>query len=74
MNAMLSSDRSKVVGLQTNCLFGYIGVEFLWDENYGDMDSFFPHEVPFLNEYLADPKLVEAIRSRSLEPSDPSQG
>jgi hypothetical protein len=74
MNAWLSSDRSEVVGLQTNCLFGYVGVEFMWDENSRDMDSFFPHEVPALNEFLADPKLVESIRSRSLESSDPRQG
>ncbi|KRE66725.1 hypothetical protein ASG92_15535 [Arthrobacter sp. Soil736] len=74
VNAQLSSDRSKVAALQTNCLVGYVGVEFLWDENRRDMDSFFPHEIPVLNEFLAEPGLVEAIRARSRESSDTRKG
>lgn len=60
VNAHLSSDRSRVAALQTNCLVGYVGVEFMWDENRRDMDSFFPHEIPVLNEFLAEPGLVAA--------------
>lgn len=70
MNAHLTSDRSKVVALQTNCLVGYIGVEFLWDDGCEDMDSFFPHKFPVLNEFPADPEFVKAIRARRSESSD----
>lgn len=64
MDAQLNSDRTRVVGVETEASVGYIGVELRWDDDQVDMDSFFPHPFPILNEIPADPKLVEMIRSR----------
>lgn len=67
MYAQLNPDRTRVVSVETNALVGYIGVELRWDEDQVNMDSFFPHPFPILNEIPVDPELVEMIRARRRE-------
>ena len=67
MLAHLRSDRSRIVGIETNALVGYVGVELLWDERQAVMDSFFPHAFPVLNEMPVDSEVIELIRARKRE-------
>ena len=64
MVAYLTRDRSRILGLETNVLLGFIGVELLWNDREPIMDSFFPHKNPVLNRITATPEVIEEIRAR----------
>jgi len=64
MVAYLTRDRSRILGLETNVLLGFIGVELFWNDREPIMDSFFPHKNPVLNRITATPEVIEEIRAR----------
>lgn len=65
--AAQSEDGSRITQIGTNTLVGYIGVDLLWSEFDSDMDSFFPHENPVINEISASTEFLQGFERKAQE-------